>query len=181
MRLVPLKLYFRTILLSSSLCILTACAAWKSGQDNSSAIIDGNNYASSAQPAGLGEDSSIQGSSTASRDLDLTKRTYYFNFDRSEVRDQDRPAIEANADYLINHPNAKALIEGHTDPRGSREYNIALGERRAKAVTEILKEKGVNPSQIRVISYGAEKLASNGRNESDYQLDRRGILVYLQQ
>lgn len=186
MRPQKVKQHFRTILLGSSLMMLTACAAWKSsGQDNASAIIDGDtHYASNAQPLGLGEEDSIQNDSVqndlASHDHDLSKRTYYFAFDRSEVRAGDVPAIEANAEYLASHPNAKVLIEGHTDPRGSREYNIALGERRAKAVMRILKGKGVSPSQIRLISYGAEKLASNGRTDSDYQLDRRDILVYLQ-
>lgn len=174
-----MKSFLRTILMGSALCIsmglLTSCAAWKSGQDTS-AIIDGNSTGS-AQTTGLGDDTTV----TASRDQDLTKRTYYFNYDSSQVRDEDRPAIEANADYLVQHPSAKVLLEGHTDPRGSREYNIALGERRAKAVSEILKERGVKSSQVRLISYGSEKLASNGRNESDYQLDRRDVLVYLQQ
>lgn len=166
--------FIYTLLLGSSLCLLTSCAAWKSNQDNNSAIVDGS--ASGAQATGLGEESGLAG-----HDQDLTKRTYYFNFDSSQVREEDRPAIEANAEYLLNHPNAKVLIEGHTDPRGSREYNIALGERRAKAVVEILEERGVKSNQVRLISYGSEKLASNGHSESDYQLDRRVVLVYLQQ
>ncbi len=168
-----IKQFLRIILVAGSISLLASCAAWKSGQDGS-AIVDGN---TEAQPSGLGEDSSL----AANRDQDLTKRTYYFDYDSSQVRSDDVPAIEANADYLVNHPNAKVLVEGHTDPRGSREYNIALGERRAKAVAEILKERGVKASQIRLISYGSEKLASNGHNESDYQLDRRDVLVYLQQ
>lgn len=176
-----LKHYFRTILLGSSIGILTSCAAWHSGQQDASSIIDGNsNLASNAQPSGLGEDSNVQ-ETAAAGDQDLTKRTYYFDYDKSTIRDEDKPAIEANAQYLVSHPNAKALVEGHTDPRGSREYNIALGERRSKAIQELLKEQGVKSSQIRIISYGAEKLAANGRSDSDYQLDRRGVLVYLQQ
>ncbi len=178
MRLMP---YFRTILLGSGLALLTSCAAWHNGQQDtaSSSIIDGNvNEATSAQPTGLGDESTL---ASAETDQSLSSRTYYFDFDKSEVRDEDKPAIQANAQYLMNHPNAKALIEGHTDPRGSREYNIALGERRSKAIQAMFKGHGVSSSQVRIISYGAEKLASNGRAESDYQLDRRGVLVYLQQ
>ena len=78
------------------------------------------------------------------------------------------------------HASARVILEGHTDPRGSREYNVALGERRANAVAEFMKEKGVNPEQIRVVSYGAQRLAAPGRTESDYQLDRRVVLVYSQ-
>lgn len=174
-----LKSYIRAVLLGTGIGFLTSCAAWHSGQQDASSIVDGNSVASNAQPSGLGEDASVQGS--VASDQDLTKRTYYFAFDKSEIRDEDRPAIEANAQYLVNHPDAKTLIEGHTDPRGSREYNIALGERRSKAIQELLKEQGVQSSQIRLISYGAEKLASNGHSDSDYQLDRRGVLVYLQQ
>jgi peptidoglycan-associated lipoprotein len=81
--------------------------------------------------------------------------------------------------YLLSHPLAKIILEGNTDPRGSREYNIGLGERRAKAVANIMLAKGVNPKQIRIVSYGAEKLAVPGHNEADYQLDRRVELVYL--
>lgn len=177
MRLNQLKLVLHTTLVVSSLCILTSCAAWRSGGQDASSLIDGSsNYASNAQPTGLGDDAKV---ASADQDQGLTKRTYYFDYDNSEVRDEDRPAIEANADFLTKHPTTKVLLEGHTDPRGSREYNIALGERRAKNVQAILKDKGVNSSQVRIISYGAEKLASNGRSESDYQQDRRDVLVYL--
>ena len=174
-----LKPFIRAVLLGTGIVLLTSCAAWHSGQQDTSSIVDGNNVASNATPSGIGEDTSVQG--TIASDQDLTKRTYYFEFDRSNVRDDDKPAIEANAQYLVNHPDAKALIEGHTDPRGSREYNIALGERRSKAIQEIMKGNGVKNGQLRIISYGAEKLASNGRSEDDYQQDRRGVLVYLQQ
>ena len=109
------------------------------------------------------------------------KDVYYFDFDRSVVKPVDMPAIYAKADYLLSHPKAKIILEGHTDPRGSREYNIGLGERRANAIAEVLKSKGVNPSQIRMLSYGAERLAAQGRSEEDYQMDRRAIFAHIQQ
>ncbi|HLF66737.1 MAG TPA: OmpA family protein, partial [Gammaproteobacteria bacterium] len=150
------KHLFQIIVVAGSLCLLTSCAAWKSGQDASSIIDGNNNYASNVQPTGLGDEASLG----ADQDQNLSKRTYYFDYDKSEVRSEDRPAIQANAEYLAKHPNSKVLVEGHTDPRGSREYNIALGERRAKTVEDILKNSGASASQVRVISYGAEKLAS---------------------
>lgn len=131
-----------------------------------------------ALSSGIGEDGQFA-DGTHRKQL-LSKRVYYFDFDSNIVHSEDRPAIVANAEYLINHPNSKILLEGHTDPRGSREYNIGLGERRAKAVADILTTKGVNRSQIRIVSYGAQKLANSGHTESDYQLDRRGVVVYLQ-
>jgi peptidoglycan-associated lipoprotein len=95
------------------------------------------------------------------------------------VHGNDRAAVLANADYIVAHPNTRVLLEGHTDPRGSREYNVALGERRANTIAEMLKAKGVNPGQVRVVSYGAERLAAPGHDEADYRLDRRVVLVYL--
>lgn len=126
----------------------------------------------------FGEDS-LKASSSDAQGL-LTKRTYYFDFDKSDIHDADKNAIIANADYLVAHPNAHIIVEGHTDPRGSREYNVALGERRANSVAVMLKEHGVLAAQIRVVSYGAEQLAASGHSEEDFQLDRRAIIVYVQ-
>lgn len=108
------------------------------------------------------------------------KDVYYFDFDRSVVSAKDKPDIYAKADYLVSHPKAKIILEGHTDPRGSREYNVGLGERRAAAIAEILKSRGVNPDQIRMVSYGAQRLAAQGHNEEDYQMDRRAIFAHIQ-
>jgi peptidoglycan-associated lipoprotein len=110
-----------------------------------------------------------------------SKDVFYFDFDKSVVRSQDKPALYAKADYLIAHPKAKIILEGHTDPRGSREYNVGLGERRANAIAEVLEAKGVNPKQIRILSYGAERLASQGHSEQDYQMDRRAIYAHITQ
>ncbi|CAM4410285.1 MAG: Peptidoglycan-associated lipoprotein [Legionellaceae bacterium] len=109
--------------------------------------------------------------------LKVENQTYYFDFDKSDIQDIDRGSLEVQAKYLASHPSAKVLLEGHTDPRGSREYNIALGERRAKAVASALKLLGVEEAQIRIVSYGAEKLAAQGHSDEDYQLDRRVNLV----
>src|SRR5690349_7249876 len=100
-----LKVYFRAIVLASSFCILTSCAAWRSGQQDTSAIIDGNaNYASTVQPSGLGDDTGGPTTASATDEQALSKRTYYFDFDKSTLREEDRPAVEANAQYLVNHP-----------------------------------------------------------------------------
>jgi peptidoglycan-associated lipoprotein len=153
---------------------LTACSSTKHGDTNGA---DGG--PAGAQTYGAG-DSNGFGTNGMTPEQLLAKRTYYFDYDKSDVRDDEKPAIYANADNLVAHPGAKVLLEGHTDPRGSREYNVALGERRANAVLEILKSKGVNPDQIRVISYGAERPAVAGHTEADFERDRRVVLVYLQ-
>ena len=171
-----LKRWIQICLISGSILSLAACSSHKKAMDEA-AIDDANAaYNSRTQASGLGDGSDFGDQSQQS----LSKRVYYFDFDSAVVHDQDQSAIAANANYLLSHPRAKVMLEGHTDPRGSREYNIGLGERRAKAVAAILTAKGIGPSHIRIVSYGAEKLAAPGRTESDYQLDRRVVLVYLQ-
>lgn len=149
--------------------------------NNPSAINEANAaYNGQAQTYGAGEETQFGERTNIQRAGRISSdRVYYFDFDSNLVHATDRPAVLANANYLLAHPEARVLLEGHTDPRGSREYNIGLGERRAKAVAEILTARGVNPAQIRVVSYGAEKLASPGHSEADYQQDRRVVLIYL--
>lgn len=173
-----LKKWIKVILVSSAVISLAACSSKHKGAADNSAVNDAN-AAYNAQASGLGEESSFGDQAGGGR-RSLSNRVYYFEYDNDVVHDEDRPAIDANADYLMAHSGAKVMLEGHADPRGSREYNIGLGERRAKAVAHILTAKGVNPAQIRVVSYGSEKLATPGHSEADYQQDRRAVLVYLQ-
>jgi peptidoglycan-associated lipoprotein len=108
----------------------------------------------------------------------LAKRTYYFGYDRFEVSEDDTLSIYAHAKRLITSPRAKMRVEGHTDNRGSREYNIALGERRANAVANVLLLKGAGQDQMSVVSYGKEKPAVSGDNESAWSQNRRAVIVY---
>jgi len=172
-----LKTVVHAILLTSSLLLLNACSAPGNGSksgDQYTGTYDGNG----ARTSGLG-DSSNYGDAGSQRSL-VMQRTYYFDFDRSAVRDEYKPAIYANANYLMQHPNMKIIVEGHTDPRGSREYNVALGESRANAVADLLRSKGVNATQIRVVSYGSERPAVSGHDEEAFQKDRRAVIVRLQ-
>ena len=130
-----------------------------------------------AQSIGLGDENGF-GENGSRKNL-ASNRIYYFDFDSNVIHESDRPAIIANAEKISANASTKAIVEGHTDPRGSREYNIGLGERRAKAVAQLLKDNGVKHHQIRIVSYGAQKPASNGNTEADYQLDRRSVLDYL--
>jgi peptidoglycan-associated lipoprotein len=111
------------------------------------------------------------------RDL-MAKRVYRFGFDKFDVASEDYSAIEAHADYLKAHPEAHVRIEGHTDEQGSREYNIGLGERRAKAVREIMNAKGVSPKQYDIVSFGMEKPEASGKDESAFSINRRAALAY---
>jgi peptidoglycan-associated lipoprotein len=177
---VKLKKLAQIMLISCSLLTLAACSTHR-GMNDDAAVSEADAMGSDgAQASGAGDGSNFGGSGHMSPQQLLQKRTYYFDFDKSDVHDSDKPAIFANANYLVTHANSKVIVEGHTDPRGSREYNVALAERRAIAVADLLKSKGVNPRQIRVVSYGAERLASPGHTEQDYQLDRRVVIVYQQ-
>lgn len=172
-----LKSWMKTALVCGGVLALTACSSMH--KKNQADVNDANAaYGSEAQASGVGDGANFGDNNLSSEQL-LSKRVYYFDYDQSAIHDDDKAALSANAHYLVAHSNVKVLLEGHTDPRGSREYNIGLGERRAKAVAEFLQAKGVSPSQVRVISYGAEKLSSSGHSEADYQQDRRVVIVYL--
>ncbi|MBI1194610.1 MAG: peptidoglycan-associated lipoprotein Pal [Gammaproteobacteria bacterium] len=108
----------------------------------------------------------------------LSKRTFYFDFDRSTIRPEDRPIIVAHAEYLVDHPRLHVTLAGYTDERGSREYNLALGEQRAKSVADLLLLQGVGQDQINVVSYGEERPASLGHDEDAWQQNRRVVIVY---
>ncbi|MBK8507383.1 MAG: peptidoglycan-associated lipoprotein Pal [Candidatus Competibacteraceae bacterium] len=105
-------------------------------------------------------------------------RIVYFEYDSANIRAESRPVIAANARALTNNRRSVTQLEGHTDERGSREYNIALGERRANAVRQAMTAMGVSPQQIRVVSYGEERPAAAGQDEQSYALNRRVEIVY---
>jgi peptidoglycan-associated lipoprotein len=105
-------------------------------------------------------------------------QTYHFDFDKFDVTQEDVASINAQANYLSTHPKAKVRLEGNADDRGSREYNIALGWKRARAIADVLKQQGVANSQINMVSYGKEKPVAFGHDESSYRLNRRTDLIY---
>jgi peptidoglycan-associated lipoprotein len=108
----------------------------------------------------------------------LAKRVVYFDFDKSDIKDEFRDTIAAHAAYLASHPNVTISLEGHCDERGTREYNIALGERRANAVQRMLTLQGVAASQINTISYGEERPAALGHDEDAWAMNRRAEFIY---
>jgi peptidoglycan-associated lipoprotein len=108
----------------------------------------------------------------------LHQRVVYFDFDKSDIKDEAKPVLDAHASYLASHPDVHVTLEGNTDERGTREYNMALGERRAKAVYQYLTLQGVAPSQLKIISYGEERPAALGHDESAWSKNRRVELDY---
>ena len=108
------------------------------------------------------------------------KNVVFFDFDSSEIRSEYVPVVAAHAQYLVKYPTARVRLEGHTDERGSREYNIGLGERRAQTVRRALLVQGVAEAQITTVSYGEERPAVEGADEAAYGQNRRVEFVYAQ-
>lgn len=104
-------------------------------------------------------------------------RDIYFDYDRFDIRPDGVPVLQANADWLRAHPNANIVIEGHCDERGSAEYNLGLGDRRANSAKEYLASLGIQAERIRTISYGKERPQCAEQTESCWQSNRRGHFV----
>lgn len=120
---------------------------------------------------------------TDARNLDnpdslLSQRTIYFEFDRSNVRPQFMAIVDAHAAFIRSNPRARVILEGHTDERGSREYNLGLGERRGSSVQDLLVASGVPARQIEVVSFGKERPVCRQSNEDCWQRNRRTEIVY---
>jgi peptidoglycan-associated lipoprotein len=108
----------------------------------------------------------------------LSKRVVYFDFDSFVVRDEFRPLIEAHGRYLAQNRGARMTIQGNTDERGSREYNIALGQKRADAVKRMMTLIGAQDAQIETVSFGKEKPKNAGHDEASWAENRRDDIVY---
>jgi peptidoglycan-associated lipoprotein len=108
----------------------------------------------------------------------LARKVIYFDFDKSEIKPEFADIISAHARNMTSHPNLKLKLEGNTDERGTREYNIGLGERRAQAVRRALMLQGVAESQLNTVSFGSERPAVEGDDEAAWAQNRRVELVY---
>jgi peptidoglycan-associated lipoprotein len=106
-------------------------------------------------------------------------KVIYFAFDSNTVPAAAFETLRAHATYLKNNPNAKVRLGGHADERGTREYNVALSERRSESVEKFLRVQGVSSSQIEVVAYGEEKPAAFGHTEMDWSKNRRVVIDYL--
>lgn len=108
----------------------------------------------------------------------LSKRNVYFDFDSDAVKAEFRPLIEAHAKYLLAHTSAKVILQGNTDERGTREYNLSLGQRRSVAVKNSLNLLGVKDTQIETVSFGEEKATEGCADEACSKQNRRVDVVY---
>jgi peptidoglycan-associated lipoprotein len=108
----------------------------------------------------------------------LSKRSVYFDYDSYSVKNEYKLMVEAHAQYLKQNAKAKAFIQGNADERGSREYNLALGQKRAESVRKVMNVLGVSDDQIETVSFGEEKPKAEGRDEDSWAQNRRADIVY---
>jgi peptidoglycan-associated lipoprotein len=134
----------------------------------------------SASSHAFGSDASAQGANGMGADATgpLARKIIYFYFDKSEIKPEFADIVAAHARNLTGHPGLKIKLEGNTDERGTREYNIGLGERRAQAVRRALMIQGVAASQLATVSFGSERPAAEGDDEAAWAKNRRVELVY---
>ncbi len=126
-------------------------------------------------PGGIGSRSALPGSQ---QDLEASAGDrVFFAFDRSDITPEAQEILARQADWLRRYPNVTVTIEGHCDERGTREYNLALGERRAQAVKNVLVASGIPASRISTISYGKERPAVVGSSEEAYAQNRRAVTI----
>jgi peptidoglycan-associated lipoprotein len=187
--------FYKLVAVIFPLMLITACDTMQTKEDQAGATdvivedrnaqtegIDGqsaqgSDYGAEAQVV-VGENAYV-GDELSNPDSPLSNRVVYFEYDSASVRMEDQATLEAHAAYLGSHPNVTVRLEGHTDERGAREYNLALGERRALSIRQILMLQGASVNQFEVTSYGEERPAMDGSDESIWSQNRRVEIIYL--
>lgn len=165
---------------------LAGCSTTASDSDTSSMASEGSEASTSDSTYAAGEDGSLSSvimddQANAQQNADLlagVATVFYFDFDKSIVRPEAREALAKHAQFLMDNPDARIVLEGHADERGTREYNMALGERRAKAIMRYLTIQGVAAAQIETVSFGEEVPVAFGHDASSWQLNRRVEVRY---
>ena len=175
----------KLVLVLAATTALAACEGTMGAKEDdamaapdSSETASGTGGDSTGTSAGLGESGGFQGHPLDDPASPLAARTIYFEFDSSDIRASERDTVEAHARYLSEHSGASITLEGHADERGSREYNVALGERRANSVRQLMTLLGASGQQIRTVSYGEERPAATGHDEASWRLNRRVEIIY---
>lgn len=160
-------------LVAAGIIVIAACSKTPGSADGMS----GEN---GAQAHGLGQSTHFAGQQDG--EMYTTQaphnQIYRFSYDNSTLAPKYIPSVNAQAEYLKSNPGARILIAGNTDERGSREYNVALGEHRANTVAELMRMAGVGHQQLRVVSYGKERPANLGHDEESHAQNRRVELTY---
>ncbi|SFN49091.1 peptidoglycan-associated lipoprotein Pal [Xenorhabdus japonica] len=159
------------LMLALPIMAVAACTTNKNGNNDQSSVGTVDN---SSKSTGLSAEELAR---QQMQELQ-NKSIVYFGFDKYDINSEFAQMLDAHAAFLRTNPSVKVTIEGHADERGTPEYNIALGERRANAVKMYLQGKGVSADQLAIVSYGKEKPAVLGHDEAAYSKNRRAVIVY---
>ena len=186
-----MRTWLKVLMLAGSAALLTACGTGgvtkdeaASGpapvdeRDGSGAYAAGTGDGGGAEAMGIDGEGGFDAQSLNDPSSPLSQRTIYFEYDSSEVSAEGREILAAHAAYLASKPGISPVLEGHGDERGSREYNVALGERRAMAVRTLMLFLGALEDQLQTVSYGEEKPVALGHDEGAWRLNRRVELIY---
>lgn len=179
----------RLILALAASAILAACSSTPTKEQEGAAVEDRSGASASSQqqkphtqPTGPTskplESSSMSGNPLKDPSNILSKRSIYFELDSNVVKEEFKPVVAAHARYLQQNRAAKMTVQGNADERGSREYNLALGQRRADAVKQAMQLLGAQAEQIETVSFGEEKPKATGHDEASWYENRRADIVY---
>ncbi len=172
----------RNLLILAPLLVAAACATHKTKDE-----VPVNDYSNASTPPPTlssnstqpSNQSGITGNTLNDPNGILAKRSVYFDFDSNVVKSEYAPLVQAHSSFMMSHADAQARVEGNCDERGSREYNLALGQRRAESLKQMMTALGVPSSRIETVSYGEEKPVANGHDESSWASNRRDDLRYV--
>lgn len=172
------QIKFYLLMLLASVVLLQGCTGMQAKDEDGveRGVTDGTAEGAEATSASISGEFSIEALSDP--ESPLSSRVFYFDYDSSDLRDEDKEIIAKHAQFVSLHPEISVVVEGHADERGTREYNLALAERRAKSVEQLLTLQGAMTEQIQVISFGEERPVALGHDEDAWQLNRRVELLY---
>lgn len=175
-----------------ALLVLAGCASQDAKEQPGAAVEDrkpvSGEVKPAAKPATAPKASPVESKPIGSQPLGaaalkdpnniLSKRSIFYDYDSAVVKDEFKPLVTAHARYLTQNRAARMVIQGNTDERGSREYNLALGQRRADSVKQMMLLLGVQESQVETVSFGEEKPRAAGKDEASFSENRRSDIVY---
>jgi peptidoglycan-associated lipoprotein len=174
-----MKKYTQMIgLLLVSTAILSGCG--KKKIENLPPVADGTGYGNDTQGSGTGGQGAAIPGSQEDFVRSISADRIFFDTDRFNVDAEDQATLQSQAQWLAKYPNSRVTIEGHCDERGTRDYNLALGERRANAAKNYLASLGIDASRIQTVSYGKERPQAMGSNEQAWALNRRAVTITVQ-
>ena len=172
----------KLLLVVTASLMLAACSSHGTKKDTAQTgarVEDrGTAGANGVASQGLADETGMGGGALNDPNSPLAVRVIYFDYDSANIRADFNDSVAAHAAYLAANPTTTVTVEGHGDERGSREYNLALGERRSLAVRKQLVLLGASAGQIKTVSYGEERPAVDGHDEAAYEKNRRAELVY---